>query len=193
MNDIENALRDLDLAPPIALQDDTTYSAGAIDHAVLTDSPVGPVWVSWSVLGLTAVSPRFQTHSIDEFIDLHRRLVTEAPTLPNDLEDGIVAGLQDGETVGLPIDFRGIPDFQQLVLRTCATIPPGVVRPYGWVAGEIHNPGSVRAVGTALSRNPIPLLIPCHRVVKSDGSVGNYAYGPEMKHQLLVKEGALLA
>ena len=193
MNDIENALRDLDRSPPSALQDDTTYSAGATDHAVLTDSPVGAVWVSWSVRGLTAVSPRFQSENIDDFMNLHRRFVTESTKLPDDLVDGVVSGLEEGETVGLPIDFRGIPEFQQSVLATCATIPLGVVRPYGWIAGEIRNPGSVRAVGTALGRNPIPLLIPCHRVVKSDGSVGSYAYGPEMKHQLLVREGALLA
>ena len=193
MNELENTLRNLDLAPPEGLEDDTTYAASATDHAVLTDSPIGPVWVSWSIKGLTALSPRFESATIDDFMDLHRRIVREAPALPNDLEDAVAAGLQDGETLGLPIDFRGIPEFQESVLSTCAMIPPGVVRPYGWIAGEIDNPGSVRAVGTALGRNPIPLLVPCHRVVKSDGSVGNYAYGPEMKQQLLIREGAILA
>jgi len=51
----------------------------------------------------------------------------------------------------------------------------------------------VRAVGTALGRNPIPLVVPCHRVVRSDGATGNYAFGPEMKRELLVREGAILA
>lgn len=193
MNDIESALRDLDLPPPTDLHDVTTYAAGATDHAVLTDSPVGPVWVSWSVKGLTGLSPRFESATVDDFMNLHRRIVREASALPDDLEDAVVAGLEDGETVGLPIDFRGVAEFQESVLSACATIPPGVVRPYGWIADEIRNPGSVRAVGTALGRNPIPLLVPCHRVVKSDGSVGNYAFGPDMKHQLLVREGAILA
>lgn len=193
MTDIEKALSDLDLAPPAGLSGSTTYSVGATDHAALLDSPIGAVWVSWSVKGLTGVSPRFESGTIGDFMNLHRRLVNEAPRLPNDLEDAVTAGLLDGDTVGLPIDFRGIPEFQQSVLSTCATIPPGVVHPYGWIAEEIHNPGSVRAVGTALGRNPIPLLIPCHRIVKSDGSVGNYAYGPEIKQQLLVREGAILA
>ena len=193
MTDIEHTLRALTVAPPAGLADGTTYAVGATDHVVLTDSPIGAVWVSWSMKGLTGVSPKFASATIDDFMDIHRRLVREASHLPNDLEDAVTAGLRDGDTVGLPIDLRGVPEFQQAVLSTCATIPPGVVHPYGWIASEIRNPGSVRAVGTALGRNPIPLLIPCHRVVKSDGSVGNYAFGPELKQQLLVREGALLA
>jgi len=193
MTDIEKTLSNLRAAPPEGLAAGTTYSAGATDHAVLTDSPIGAVWVSWSVKGITGVSPRFSSATIDDFMDVHRRLVHEAAQLPNDLEDAVTAGLLDGDTLGLPIDFRGIPEFQQAVLSNCATIPPGVVHPYGWIATEINNPGSVRAVGTALGRNPIPLLVPCHRIVKSDGSVGNYAFGPELKQQLLVHEGAILA
>jgi O-6-methylguanine DNA methyltransferase len=90
------------------------------------------------------------------------------------------------------VDLSGVGVFQKQVLAACASIPKGEVRPYGWIASEIGNPGSVRAVGTALGRNPIPLVIPCHRVVRSDGAVGNYAFGAERKHDLLVREGALL-
>lgn len=193
MTDLERALHELRSTPPADLADRTTYSAGASDHAVLTDSPVGAVWVAWSTKGVTGVAPRFAAPSIDAFVEIHRRVVTEAGRLPSDLEDAVVSGLEEGATSGVPVDLRGLGDFQQSVLVTCATIPVGSVRPYGWIADQIDNPGSVRAVGTALGRNPIPLLIPCHRVVKSDGSVGNYAYGPEMKHQLLVREGAILA
>jgi O-6-methylguanine DNA methyltransferase len=193
MTNIEQALSNLEVDPPEGLAAGTTYSAGATDQAVLTDSPIGAVWVSWSVNGITGVSPQFASATIDDFMDVHRRLVHEASHLPNDLDEAVTAGLLDGDTIGLPIDFRGVPEFQQSVLSTCATIPPGVVHPYGWIAAEIHNPGSVRAVGTALGRNPIPLLIPCHRIVKSDGSVGNYAFGPDLKQQLLVREGAILA
>ena len=95
-----------------------------------------------------------------------------------------------GEGEG-PFDLRGPSVFQQSVLVSCATIPPGVVRPYGWIANELHKPGATRALGTALAKNPIPLLIPCHRVVRSDGSVGNYAFGPEMKRELLIHEGVI--
>ncbi len=79
--------------------------------------------------------------------------------------------------------------FQRKVLEKCAEIPPGEIRPYGWIAREIGNPGAVRAVGTALGRNPVPVLIPCHRVVRTDGKIGNYAYGSPMKRSLLEREG----
>jgi O-6-methylguanine DNA methyltransferase len=54
-------------------------------------------------------------------------------------------------------------------------IPPGEVRPYSWIAREIGRPGAVRATGSALAKNPVPLLIPCHRVVRSDGRIGKYS------------------
>ena len=72
-------------------------------------------------------------------------------------------------------------------------IPHGEVRPYAWVAREIGQPGAVRAVGTALGRNPIPLLIPCHRVVRSDGAIGDYALGRQAKETMLAAEGVDLA
>ena len=79
------------------------------------------------------------------------------------------------------------------LLEACRRIESGSVRSYGWIADELENPGAVRAVGTALGHNPIPLLIPCHRVVRSDGSIGSYAFGSDMKHDLLLSEGAILA
>jgi O-6-methylguanine DNA methyltransferase len=68
-------------------------------------------------------------------------------------------------------------------------IPKGEVRSYGWVAREIGRPKAVRAVGSALGHNPVPVVIPCHRVVRSDGMIGNYALGAPMKRELLDTEG----
>ena len=192
MTDLERLLSTIDVDPPGNLAERTSFDAGAMDHVTMVDSPIGIVWVAWSVNGLTAVSPVFESRDIADFVSHHRRPVVEDDHLPRDLSDAVERGLDDGDTIGLPVDLRGLKPFQQSVLLACATIPAGTVRPYGWIADEIDNPGSVRAVGTALGRNPIPLLVPCHRVVKSDGSVGNYAYGPEMKRQLLTREGALL-
>jgi O-6-methylguanine DNA methyltransferase len=71
-----------------------------------------------------------------------------------------------------------------------AQIPRGQVRTYSWVAREIGRPAAVRAVGTALANNPIPVLIPCHRVIRTDGVIGNYgAGGTEAKKQILAAEG----
>ena len=64
------------------------------------------------------------------------------------------------------------------------------MRSYAWVAKEIGHPAAVRAVGTALGRNPVPLVVPCHRVVRTDGSVGNYGFGSPAKRALLTAEGA---
>jgi methylated-DNA-[protein]-cysteine S-methyltransferase len=79
--------------------------------------------------------------------------------------------------------------FQKRVLRMEHRIPRGSVSTYGRIGKRLGNPGAARAVGTALARNPFPLIIPCHRAVRSDGSLGGYAGGIEMKKRLLEFEG----
>src|SRR2546425_9860198 len=87
-------------------------------------------------------------------------------------------------------DVRGLTAFEQAVWRKTREIPRGEVRPYGWVAREIGRPAAVRAVGTALANNPIPYFIPCHRVVRTDGHIGNYGGGgPQAKKAILTLEG----
>jgi O-6-methylguanine DNA methyltransferase len=84
--------------------------------------------------------------------------------------------------------------FQWKVLKVTATIPMGETRTYKWVAEKAGSPDAVRAVGQALRRNPYPLIIPCHRVVKSDGSLGGYAGGPpDKKRELLRIESEIIA
>ena len=74
--------------------------------------------------------------------------------------------------------------------RKALEIPRGEVRPYGWIAAEIGRPKAVRAVGTALGHNPVPLIVPCHRVVRSDGFIGQYSLGgPHNKRAVLTEEG----
>ena len=77
------------------------------------------------------------------------------------------------------------------MLAQTARIPYGSYLTYAEVAAEAGNPRAHRAAGTALARNPIPIVIPCHRVLRSGGVVGNYGGGPEMKARLLQMEGAL--
>lgn len=89
-----------------------------------------------------------------------------------------------------PCDLGGLPPFTQAVLRIAARIPYGEVRSYGWIAARLGKPKASRAVGNALARNPIPILIPCHRVVRSDGSLGGYALGRSWKTKLLALEKA---
>jgi O-6-methylguanine DNA methyltransferase len=116
------------------------------------------------------------------------------PLLPADRPpSGLLPALRTGRTGGLRFDLRGLPDFAQDVLRATAHIPVGQVRTYAWLAEHIGRPRAVRAVGSALGSNPVPILIGCHRVVRSDGAIGEYVFGPETKRRLLRAEGVDLA
>ena len=92
-------------------------------------------------------------------------------------------GLRSFFTV--PVDVGGTAAFQREVLDAAAEIPFGEVRSYRWIADAVGSPRAVRAVGTALGRNPVPILVPCHRVLRTDGTLGGYAFGLEMKERLL--------
>jgi methylated-DNA-[protein]-cysteine S-methyltransferase len=91
----------------------------------------------------------------------------------------------------VPVDWRLSRGFTDKVLHVVAGIPYGQTRSYGEVAGEAGNPRAFRAAGTACGANPVPLIVPCHRVVQAGGKPGNYGGGPEMKRALLELEGAL--
>ena len=80
--------------------------------------------------------------------------------------------------------------FQKAVLRAIVDIPIGEVRSYRWVAGRIGKPKASRAVGNALNANPYPIVVPCHRIIRSDGTIGGYASGVRRKRRLLEREGA---
>ena len=87
-----------------------------------------------------------------------------------------------------PCDLDGLPPFTRAVLKITAQIPYGEVRSYRWVANKLGKPRASRAVGNALARNPIPIIIPCHRVVRSDGAIGGFALGRNWKRRLLQLE-----
>jgi AraC family transcriptional regulator of adaptative response/methylated-DNA-[protein]-cysteine methyltransferase len=97
----------------------------------------------------------------------------------------------DGETaaLGVPLDVRG-SQFQRRVWSALRRIPRGETRSYAEVARSAGVPGGARAVGRACAANPAPILIPCHRVIASDGSLGGYGLGLSRKRALLAREGA---
>jgi O-6-methylguanine DNA methyltransferase len=90
----------------------------------------------------------------------------------------------------VPVDLAGVGDFQRQVLEAARLIPFGEARPYAWIAARIGHPRAVRAVGTALGRNPVPLILPCHRVWRSDGGLGGYIFGAAVKDRLAALERA---
>jgi O-6-methylguanine DNA methyltransferase len=89
------------------------------------------------------------------------------------------------------LDLSDVRVFERRVLSVVSTIPRGEVRSYDWVAKNIGEPSATRAVGQALSRNRLPIIIPCHRVVHKDGDIGGFAWGVEMKRLLLKVEGRI--
>lgn len=97
-----------------------------------------------------------------------------------------------GEAVVFPLDLVALssrPPFQQAVLRAEHAIPRGRVSTYGLIAAHLGKPKATRAVGNALATNPFPLIVPCHRAVRSDGRLGGFQGGPAMKRALLEREG----
>jgi O-6-methylguanine DNA methyltransferase len=155
------------------------------------DTVLGPVYVAWNPLGVSAAMRASSTDEFEGWFRRHigRRLVRVGP--PASMAARIQDQL-DGKR-RLKFDLRGLTPFSQAVLQKTLSIPRGEVRPYGWIAREIGHPAAVRAVGTALANNPIPYFIPCHRVVRSDGVIGNYGGGgPEAKKTILNLEGVQL-
>ena len=147
----------------------------------LCSSPFGALLIGWDTDGVVSV-----------------RLTSESP--PENLSDStmhpVISQLQEYFS-GIRKDFdltlapKGTP-FQKLVWRELMNIPYGQTRTYGEIAAAIKKPGAARAVGMACNKNPIWLLIPCHRVVGKSGSLTGYAGGLPMKHALLELEQAYL-
>jgi methylated-DNA-[protein]-cysteine S-methyltransferase len=118
--------------------------------------------------------------------------VRRAPA-PQWLADGVAAAMRRHEAFRGPVDLARVGPFEREVLAELRRIPAGQVRTYQQVALALGEPGAARAVGTACARNPLPLLIPCHRVVRSDGGLGGYSLrgGVALKRRLLRAEGAM--
>lgn len=174
---------------PDGLLDRVMQGADLADQYTEIDGPTGPAYVAWNGRGVTAFVPVEAVGSRDAFEDRHPRSASFVAGPPASLSKHLDRTIETGRLGKLPVDLSSIGEFQRKVLEKCSEIPPGEIRPYGWIAREIGSPGAVRAVGTALGRNPVPVLIPCHRVVRTDGRIGNYAYGSPMKRALLEHEG----
>jgi O-6-methylguanine DNA methyltransferase len=174
---------------PAGLLDHVLRGSDLADSYTEIDGPTGRAYVAWNGRGVTAFVPVDAVGTRDAFEERHPRRAFFVELPPAPLAKHLDRTIETGRLGGLPVDLSSLGEFQRKVLEKCAEIPPGEIRPYGWIAREIGNPGAVRAVGTALGRNPVPVLIPCHRVVRTDGRIGNYAYGSPMKRELLEHEG----
>jgi methylated-DNA-[protein]-cysteine S-methyltransferase len=168
-------------------------AASLIDIAFTTyDAPFGPLVLAGTDLGLVRLSFDAPDSVVD---DLSSKLSPRVLALPARFDavrrqlDEYFAGRR--RAFDVPIDLALAPTpFRRAVLDAAAAIPFGQTRSYADVARETGSAGAVRAVGSALGANPVCVIVPCHRVVRSDGSLSGYAGGPERKDFLLHLEGS---
>ena len=151
-------------------------ATGLADRYAPMQTALGPVFVAFNERGASYVARAKNAKVFETRFTQHfgRRAVAAAEVPAAVLKK---------------FDLAQLSEFQRSVLRKTLEIPRGEVRPYSWIAAQIGRPKAVRAVGTALAKNPVPLLIPCHRVVRSDGSIGEYALGAPNKRRILASEG----
>jgi len=163
------------------------------DAYVQVDGPIGPLFVAYGARGISLVERVADAGEFEEeFLATFGRPVHRVDRAPELIQRVIEARVwgRPGQQVKVPLELDQLPDFERQVLLKVLEIPRGEVRPYAWVAAELGRPLAVRAVGNAVARNPIPFIIPCHRVVRSDGRIGNYgAGGPTAKRAVLESEG----
>jgi methylated-DNA-[protein]-cysteine S-methyltransferase len=165
----------------------------------LFETSIGLCGIAWSARGVVG----FQLPESDS--SSTRRRLTErfpgavetGPTTEIQQSIDAIISLMRGDRVDLafvPLDMDGLPDFHQRVYEVARSIPPGATLTYGEIAQRLGDPGSARAVGQALGRNPIPVIVPCHRVMAAGGKTGGFSApgGAATKLKLLAIEGAQL-
>jgi O-6-methylguanine DNA methyltransferase len=164
--------------------------ARGTDRLFSCNSPLGEVYVAVSQSGVRLLG---RAASPEEFAKRYRErfgrlLAWGTDETTRRMAERVAAAIA-GEKVEVPADLSGTTPFQRRVLEVVRGIPRGEVRPYAWVAREAGSPRASRAVGTVMANNPVPLLIPCHRVIRNDGTTGSYAFGAGEKVGLLEGEG----
>ena len=167
---------------------------GLLDVAYTTaDSPVGTLLLAATPAGLVRVAYDVEDH--DRVLDiLARRISPRVLRAPRRL-DAAARQLEEyfggrRQVFDLPLDLSLSTGFRQLVQRRLTEIGYGQTRTYGQIAELVGRPRAVRAVGTACATNPLPVVVPCHRVLRADGTTGGYVGGPGAKKTLLRLEAA---
>jgi methylated-DNA-[protein]-cysteine S-methyltransferase len=180
---------------------DRRFRAAAADSGLLdvaydfVDSPIGELLVAASRRGLCRIS--FDPEPEREIEALARGFGARVLRSPRPLDaarrelDEYFEGRR--HDFDLSVDLEPLPAFQRTVLDELVRVPFGHLETYGGLAARIGRPRAARAVGGALNRNPVPIVVPCHRVVGASGSLTGYGGGLERKRALLGHEGATLA
>ena len=156
------------------------------------EAPIGTLWLAFTERGFFASSLTEESSFVAKLARRGFRAeekVSEPPWGLRDLLDAYFSG-QPIE-LEAPLWFAWGTPFQKSVWEAIRAIPYGQTRSYSWIARRIGRPRAVRAVGNAVKANPLFLLVPCHRVVRADGSLGGFCYGGAVKEWLLRLEGAI--
>ena len=168
--------------------------AGLLDVAYRTvDTPVGTLLLAGTEIGLVRVAFAVEGHDtvLATLADRISPRILRSPARLDDAARQLEQYFTHGRTsFDLPVDLRLAQGFRRTVIEHLPAIGYGRRQTYAEVAGAVGNPKAVRAVGTACAHNPLPVVIPCHRVVRSDGSSGQYVGGAAAKQTLLDFEAA---
>ena len=151
------------------------------------DSPLGQILLAATSKGICRLTFDDNVESLRRLFP-NAKIVEDASGLRNLVEGALAAIERPLSAPGLPIDVAGTA-FQEAVWRELRRIPAGETRSYSDIAAAIGAPKAVRAVGTANGDNHVAVLIPCHRVIRNDGSLGGYGGGLDRKRKLLASEG----
>jgi O-6-methylguanine DNA methyltransferase len=163
----------------------------APDKWIETSSPAGDrIFVAFSARGISFVAPA--TDSADFVMRYFERTGRMATPAVAEDHQAIVNAIRGGRTKAAHCDLEDLSPFTRHVLEATCEIPLGETRSYEWIAQSIGMPDAGRAVANALAANPVPLAIPCHRVLGRGGAVGEYALGQATKRALLAAEGLQL-
>lgn len=155
------------------------------------DSVFGNIVIMWEKIPKIKVKQILLPAHKDRFNKIVTRAIPSTTQVINELGENITRFLK-GESLNFTLDIIDLDvcsEFQKRVVLAEYGIPRGYVSTYGWIAKHIGSPNASRAVGRVLATNPFPLVIPCHRAVRSNGELGGYQGGVEMKRRLLKMEG----
>ena len=144
-----------------------------------TDTPVGPIWVALSGRGLVAVELSDEPEYLIKLLPKlgYQQVVSDRKKTKAAIEQIREYLLGERQEFEIPIDWSGLTPFQERALRATYAIPYGEVSTYGEIASQLGSPNGARAVGRAEATNPMPLVIPCHRVLGADGGLHGYGAG----------------
>lgn len=162
---------------------------GAVIHWAVVATSLGPMLVAATEKGVCRLSFNEGREALEARFPA-AELVEGGTRFAGLLEQVIAAVEAPGDFAHIPLDVKGTA-FQEAIWRELRRIPAGETRSYAELAAAAGNPRAVRAAGSANGANNVAVLIPCHRVIRTDGSLGGYAYGLDIKRKLLAKEGAL--